>query len=273
MAIKNLAAIETALGMKAGEFETMYKSTDEVTVDIDKLEIMPKSAFEERLKNERKAEYDKGKNVGIEIKAKEVLTAFALDLPKETPMSEIAEKVTNSIISTHKLPVDGKVKELTEDKRKLGETIQELQGKITGLETGYKQKEAIYKVETTIKEKMPTNGMILEPNKLSILFKTEYNPKLNDEGKIVLHSPDGEVLKNKQTQNPLTIDEVLPDWQKPYVGKAGGGAGRGDESGNNGVDKSMDDFIKEMDEKGILANTPAFNAERRKRFPITSKKV
>jgi hypothetical protein len=265
MAIKNLSALESALGLPAGEFKKMYDDTEEKEIPLTDIEIMKKADFETRLKNERTTEFAKGKTAGIEIGTKEIVKAFGVEIEKDLPGDKVAEKIKDHIITAAKLPAEPKIKELENDKKILASKLAEKETEITTLQTGFKQKESGMKIDGFVREKMPVKGMVLDPNRLSLLFKTDFNPKLDEDGKTIVFHKDGVVMKNPKTMNPMTIDEILPEWQKTFEGKAGGGKGGSDELGTGGAN-DMDAFIEEMKQKGIKPNTPDFNKERRERF-------
>jgi len=225
---------------------------------------MKKTDFSERLKNERKTAEDKGKTIGMEVRTKDFIAGLGIDIDKSEAIDKIVEAAKTKIVADAKIAPAEKEKEWLKEKAILNGNIERLTGEKTSLETGYKQEREVRQINESIIGKMPKKGMVLEPERLAVLFKQDYTPELV-EGKVVFRK-DGEILKNGTTQNPLTIEELLPDWQKPFVGKASGGKGGDDEPGTGGGGANeWDDFVKEMEGKGHKVGTKEFNEQRRAR--------
>jgi hypothetical protein len=67
-------------------------------------------------------------------------------------------------------------------------------------------------------------------------------------------------MKNPSTMSPLTIGEIMTEFQTSYIEKPDGGDGGGDGNGA-GKPGSYEAFVKEMTGKNILEGSSAFAEE------------
>lgn len=262
--IKNIATIETALGLKPGEFDIFYKAPEEKEIDLTNIAIVPKSDYEVMSKADFAARLENQKTSAQEIMIKEARTKFNLDFTGKT-IDKFAEALKKKAIEEAGVTPDKKVLELTKDLETVRGNLTEYENKYKNLETTVKQKETAFTIDSTINAALPKVKTKIPVQDLGVLFKTKYKPAVNDSGALVFHNDKGEVLKNTTTMNPLSVSEVMNDFQTPYIETPAGGDGGGD---NHGQAKpgTYDAFVKEMEKENKLEGTQGFVNEMKKRM-------
>lgn len=259
MAIKNLADIEKKLGLNPGEFKTFYEDAAEKEVDISGLEIVKKTDLELRMTNIR----EEAKTAGLEVAVKNAREKLGLDFTGKT-IDNLVDAYGKKVLADAKIDPDKKVIELTTDLDALRKNNEAIVKERDELKTTFKQKEDSYKVQSTILGKLPKTNTIIAPEEMAVLFNTKYSPKLGDNGALLFHDSTGAVMKNPTTLNPMTIDEIVPEFQTPYMKPASGGGGGGDNAGAKGG--TWEAFDKEMETAGISVNSEKYNQEMQKRI-------
>lgn len=253
--IKNLKEILEPLGMKEEDFKAQYEATEEHEIPVKDYVIEKKADQEAKIENIKKIE----RTAAVEIAVKEARTKLNLDFTGKT-IDNLVDAFGKKVLADAKIAPDAKVVELTGDLEKLRTANKTWEDKYTGLENTFKQKEKESTVNSTVLTSMPKVKTKIPVADMAIIFNTKYKPLLNDEGKLVFHNEKGEVLKNEKTLNPKTIDEVMLEFQDPYIEKVPGGGGGGDGTGQ-AKPGTIEAFNKEMEAKGIKIGTTAYNDE------------
>lgn len=268
--IKNIEAVETALGLQPGEFKTMYESADEKELPVADYSIEKKSDLDTRIKNLEKAKYDEGKIAGDEIVKKDFAKAFGIDISgeksKKANVDFFKTEISTKILADAKIEPSKKIAELEADKQKALGMVGEWETKYTGLESSFKERENSYKVSEAIKSKLPASVKTKIPlSDMATLYGLKRNPKMDAEGRIVIHGEDGQVMKNEKTLSPLTIEEDMLNWQTQYLEAAAGG-GRGGDNPGQAKQGTLEAFDKEMKDASINVGSQKYNEEMRNRI-------
>ena len=271
--IKNIAAIETSLGMESGSFKTLYEAPEEKEIDLTPYEIVKKADLETRMKNYSNEEFTKKKGAILEIYNKEVFRdVFGMTIDKTTDAKELAALAKAKILADAKITPDAKVTELQTDLEKMRANAAEWEKKHGDLANATAAEKKQFQIESTIVSEMPSVKTKIPVQDMKALFQMKYKPAYNDAGILVFHNDKGEVLKNQATLNPLTIKEVMAEFQTPYIEAASGGSGGGDNPAQ-GKEGSYDAFAKEMETKGIKVGSKDFTDEMRKRIAAKTLKM
>ncbi|MGR3221307.1 MAG: hypothetical protein ACUZ8H_16040 [Candidatus Anammoxibacter sp.] len=252
--IKNITDLEKSLKLKEGTLTEAIKSEDEVEVPISELVIRTKEEEESRNTNLK----SESRTVGIEMAVKKVRTDLGLEFTGKTA-ENLAEAVKIKTLEDAKIEPDKKILDLEKDKA-------DLQKNIVGLGQDLEKQKSLFvaekntrKIDEQILKSINKETTIPKANILT-LFKAEYGTALNDK-EVVEISKHGEVLKDKTTLNTKSIDEIMTDYLTPYLKKAGGGAGEGDDPKNKGKAGTMEAFIETQEKLGNKPGTEKFNRE------------
>jgi hypothetical protein len=265
--IKNLKDIETALGLKEGEFKTLYEDKEEKEIPISDFEITPKKDYETRIKNIEKSKYDEGKTVGVETTKKEIREAFGVDFSKKIEIPELKNVISSKIIEDAKIEPDKKVKELQTDLEKMRGNYETEKQSRERIENEFKQKEKTRTINTNVLSLLPKETIIPVEEAAELALRKAASdgivPDMSESGGIIFKKGD-EILKDKNLV-PLKADEVLKNYFSPYIKPATGGDGGKDNPGQGGPG-SFQAFGDEMATKGIKENSAEFNSEMNKRI-------
>lgn len=260
--IKNLKDIETALGLKEGEFKTLYEDAAEKEIDITKLEIIPKDDYATRIANIKK---DAG-IAAVEIAVKEARTKKGLDFTGKT-IDNLLDAFGTKTLADAKVEPDKKVAELTTDLATMkGNYEKELQLR-TGLETTYKQKDAAQKISSVVMGALPKE-LILEAADAAELTLRKASaagitPEISDAGDVVFKKGD-QIMKDTNLV-PLKGDVVLKEYYSAFIKPASGGSGGQDNPGQAKAG-TMEAFVNEMAKQNVNEGSAKFNEEMSKRI-------
>lgn len=258
--IKNLDTIAAALGTTAEDFKKMYDDKEEKEIDISGLEIVKKDDLATRIANERKA----AATASIEVTIKEARTKYGLDFTGKN-IDSFAEAFKAKTLEEAKIAPDKKVAEVQKDFEAMKGNFEKVSGELAQVKQTFQEKENNFKIESTILGKLPKTNTIIPTEEIALIFKSKFNPKLDDKGSIVFHDSNGEVLKNKTTLSPLTMDEIVTEFQTPYIKPATGGGGGVDTPGQAKAG-SFEAFNEEMEKAGNSTGSTKYNEEMKKRL-------
>ena len=271
--IKNISEIESSLGLPAGEFKKMYEDKAEREIPLTDFEIVKKADLQDRMKNYANDEFKKKKDSILEIYNKEVFRdVFGMEIDKTEDSKSLAAKAREKILLDAKIEPSKKVQELESDLNKLRENSKGWETKHNELVSQMAKEKQQYQIEGTVSNALPKVKTKIPLQDMKVLFELKYKPALNESGQIVFHNDKGEVLKNASTLNPKTIDEVMAEFQTPYIETASGGSGGSDNPGQV-KEGGYDAFAKEMESKGISVGSQAFNVEMRSRIAAKTLKM
>mgnify|MGYP000874606544 CR=1 FL=1 len=240
----------------------------EIIIETTDLVIKPKTEFETYLSNLKKEEYNNGKVAGSEMTIKEAREKYGLSFEGKT-IDNFAEALKAKVIADAKIEPTQKIKELENDKEKLQAIAKEWETKHNDLLSTFENEKKQGRIERELLSKLPKDGLAIPSEDLLLILKTKN--EFDVDGNSIVVKKGGEVLKNQNTLNPITLDEYLPEIIKPYIIKRNGG--NGEESGGSAKAGTIEAFIKEMSANNITQGSQAFNAEMQKRIKDGTLKV
>ena len=260
MAIKNLDAVASAIGMDVDTLKAAIESEDAQSIEIPEMVRMTQTDFDERLENTRK----ESKTAGVEIAIKEARSKLGLEFQGKTMENLLTayETKLKADFAPDAEP-DKKVAELTKDIETLRGNLAKKDDEINEIKTNFKKESVNRTINDKIIGAVPENT-IIPAGDIAQLFRTKVDVDINDEGAMIFKK-NGEVLKNPTTLSPMGLNDVLGDFVSPYLKKASGGGGGDDEPGNLKAG-SFEAFVKEMSAKGVDSNSLAFSEEMQKRI-------
>ncbi len=260
--IKNISEIETALGLKPGELQEAFAGTEEKVIDITGLEIVKKEDYTARISNLK----SEAANAAVEMAIKKARTDSGLEFQGKT-MENLLGAYKNKVLAEANLNPDKRVVELEKDFGLMRTNYENANKQLADIKTEFQQKENARNIDALVvsklSEKLPNPKIPMQD--VVTIFKTKNKIQVNENGGIVFVDDKGEVMKNPSTLNPITIDEVLPDFVTPYASLPEGGGGGGDNP-TQSKKGTFQAFMEEMDKAGIKENTAKFNEEMNSRL-------
>ena len=260
--IKNLAAIESAIGLSAGDFDKLYKDPAEKEIDMsgifigkkDEYEVIPKADYTTRITNIKQEGITQGFTQGEEVTKKALKKAFGIDVAgaKKMEPDEFAAAAREKIIKDANLPPDEKIRQFEIDKAELVKRAEKAEQRATGLESDYKKKEKQQKISNVIFGALPKDLIIERDEAAELTIKRAkaagISFDIDDTTGAVVFKKGDEVMKdaNRNYEKP---DVVLKDYFAPYVKQTSGGGGGGDDPGKR-KSSTMEAFMKEMADAG-----------------------
>jgi len=260
--IKNLNEIEQSLGIEAGKLTEMISSEDELTVDLSSKVIFNKDDYETRINNIKK----ETSNAAVEIAIKNARKDLGLDFQGKT-MENLLNTYKEKIEAESKIEPEERYSKLKTEFEKLQDVSKGFQEKYTGLEQTVKKQSQDREINTKLLKSIPENITIPKDDVLAIL-KTRNEFNIGEDGFEIIK--DGVVLRNETTRNPLSVDEYMQSFIKPYLKPVEGGKG---DDGGKGQAKagSFEAFEKEMSDKGF--NSQEMSLEMQKRIKDGTLKI
>lgn len=260
--IKNISEIESALGLKSGELQQAFTDSEEKVIDISGFEIVKKDDYTTRISNIR----SEAANAAVEMAIKKARNDSGLEFQGKT-MENLLGAYKNKVLAEANLNPDKRVTELEKDLGLMRTNYETATKQLEEVKTEFKQKENARNIDSLVvsklSEKLPNPKIPMQD--VVTIFKTKNKIQVNENGGIVFVDDKGEVRKNPSTLNPITIDEVLPDFVTPYASLPEGGGGGGD-SPTQSKKGTFQSFLEEMDKAGIKENTTKFNEEMNNRI-------
>jgi hypothetical protein len=256
MAVTNLEMLEQSIGLEPGKLQEMITSEEEHSLTLDNYVITTKDDLmtkEENIKRE-------AKQAGLEIAIKKARNDLGLDFEGKKTLEPLLEAYAKKIEAEAKKDPNEKYDSLKSDFEKLQGMNAEWEQKYMNLENTYKQREQTRTINEKLLNAISDNTTIPKEDILAIA-KARTDFKVGENGIEIIK--DGQVLKNEQNLNPLTVDEYMKDFVKPYLKPVEGGAG-GKDSRSGANETSFEMFEKRMEEKGINVGSSEYNAEMSK---------
>ena len=251
--INNLDSLEKSLGLESGKLQEMISSEEEHSLSLDNYIIDTKdniSLREENLKKE-------AKQAGLEIAIKNARNDLGLEFEGKKDLNPLLEAYKSKIESEAKVEPNERYDTLLKDFKALQVTRQEWEDKFNNLDSTYKQKEQQRTIDSNLLKSIPDNTTIPKDDILAIL-KSRTDFQVGEKGVEVLKN--GQVVKNEQTLDPLSLNDYMTTFVKPYLKEPQGGAG-GKDSKSGGNETSLDLFDKRMEAQGINVGSAQYNAE------------
>lgn len=259
MAIKNIEQVEEAIGVEKGKLSEMISSDDEHEVDLTGRVFQSKEDHDAKMINIKK----EAGTAAVEIAVKEARKTLNYEFTGKT-IDNLLSAHSDKVLADAKIEPDKKYDILKTDFVTLQTNLTKKTEEFDAYKLDVQGDTVKRKNESKVMKAIPSDDKLIIPGAAAmVLFNQQYTVSQNEEGKDVIKNAAGEILKNKDNLNPLTLAEVMPDFIKPYVKKAEGGAGKGDETGE-AKEGTYEAFEKEMEKKEIRGE--ALNIEMQKRI-------
>lgn len=255
---EKITLLEKTLRLPEGSLKAAITDEKEVDIELPTLKVYTEEEENTRIENVRK----EAKTAGVEMAVKEARNKLGLQFEGKT-IDNLLEHHSKKVLADAKIEPEKKVKELQDDNEKLRTNLTQIQTDFDNFKLNSKKERDSIETENVILSKIPQNTLIPQKDVLTV-FKANFGIEKDETGNIVFKK-NNEVLKNKTTLSPLTLDEVMNDFITPYIKPVQGGAGGGDDTGKD-KPGSIQAFQKEMEEKGIAAGSVDFNKEMNKRL-------
>lgn len=269
--IKNIADVESALGLQPGEFKTMYEDKEEKEIPVSNYEIVKKEDYATRVENIKTEAIKTGRTAERETTAKELKKVYGVDIEGKDlfkVVGTIVDTVKTKTLEDAKIEPTAKVKELTADLATMKGNYEKVLQEKTGLETTFKQKETAQKINQTVLNDIPKE-FIIPADKAARLAMEEAAANgivatVSEEGDVVFKKGD-QIMKDANLV-PLKAGVVLKDFLSPYAKKAVDGGGGGGDNAATGGPGSIAAFDKEMAAAGNNPGSSAYNREMQTRI-------
>lgn len=246
----------------------------EVAITDENILLFTKEENEKRLKNVETSSYNKGKKDGVEIEWKETKRKLGLDIDGKNG-DEIIDAFRVKILADAKIEPSKKIQELEADMAKLKSNLLIAEEEKTKLKTSFELKEKEGKINSVIFNSIPEKAIneTISRNDISALFKANgYGVDIQDGKEIVLFN--GEVMKDQKTLEPVAVKPIIEKFvtDKGLL-KPTGGAGGGDATPGQHTPGTLEAFNKEMADKDIKFNSPAYIKEMQSRIKDKTLKI
>lgn len=271
--IENLTDLEKFVTLPEGKtLKDLIDSDEKVKVDLNEDLVIKTKAENETFVNNLKSE---SKLAGEEIAVKtlkqanpDTLTFEGKSVEKlfnhlNTTLETATTTAVDKALKEAKIEPNQKIDGLNKDLDQLRNNLANKTTEFESLVQSNRVKDQTHDINTSILNKFSNEGTISKGDRL-LIFNSRFTPKKNEDGLTVFHK-DGQVMKNNTTMSPLTIEEVMPDFDKAFAKPNTGGGGGGDDTGG-GKAGSFDAFEKEMEKAGKKTGSVEFNEEMSKRI-------
>lgn len=193
---------------------------------------------------------------GLEIAVKQYREEFGFE---GRSIDKLIDAVKSKTLEEAKI-------EPTEQLKKIQSTLQEKETALQSALSRVNDKDAefkSYKNQTKLDQKLdgliPANT-ILPKEDIKLILKNKLKFDFDEEGNVLALDAMGNVIKDTTTANPKDAKSVIEAFfqdNQSYLKPIEGGSGGGDSTPGAGK-KSIDDFIKEQNDKGIKPNSKEF---------------
>lgn len=232
--------------------EALESNPNEIKLDFDGTirTTEEDSVFVENQKKEARKE-------GIEISVKQFREKYGFEGRTIEKLIEAVEKKT---LEEAKIEPTEQIKKLQKTLDEKETALQNALEQVNKKENEFKTFVNQNKIDSLVNSLIPENT-ILPKEDIKLILKNKLKFDTDENGSVLVLGEDGSPLKDKTTANPRNAKDVIDDFFKDnqsYLKSYSGGSGAGDSS-NSGSKKSIDDFIKEQQDKGVKPNSTEFN--------------
>lgn len=245
MAIDNIEQIEESLGIEKGKLTEMITSNENHTIDLSPLVIEKKEIYEERISNIKKEEFKHGQEKFF----KNVRDAFGLEIQGKTPENLITGLKT--FVETEKekggAEPEEKYKTLKADFEKLQNNLVAKETEFDTFKTNIEKEKEANEIKSEFTKHIPSNTLVA-PNTIFVEAREKGYSLEKEDGKIVVKL-NGETQKDEKTLSPISVEAFVKNFATPYVKKADGGNGGGDDTPPSKAG-SFEAFEKEAEKAG-----------------------
>lgn len=226
MALENIKELETQLGLEEGKLSEMIASEEKHTIDLKELVIEKKSIYDERVSNIKKEEFKHGQDKFF----KTVRESFGLDITGKTPENLIEGLKTYVEAEKEKggAEPEEKYKTLKADFVKLQGNFTEKENELTTYKQTVEKNNELAEIKGEFTRHIPANT-IVGKSTIFVEAKEKGYSFEKEDGKTVVKL-NGEIQKDEKTLSPISVESFVTNFITPYVKKAEGGSGEGDDT-------------------------------------------
>jgi hypothetical protein len=240
----------------------------EITIETPDLVVKQKSEYDIYITNLDKEAYSRGKAAGLEMPLKEARDKHGLTFEGKT-LDNFAEALKAKVLAESKIEPSKQISELTSDKEKLQAIAKEWESKHNTLLTTFEGEKKNGRIERELLSMLPKDGLSIPNEDLLLILKSRNEFDLD--GQNIVIKKGGELVRNPNTLNPVSLEELLPELIKPYIVTRKGGMGEVYDAADKAG--TIEGFMKEMQTKGIAENSSTFNSELAKRMKDGTLKI
>lgn len=243
MALENIAEIESSLGIEAGKLKEMIASEESHTIDLSTRIILDKPTYEERIANIKK----ESATTAIEMAVKEQRNTLGLEFTGKT-MENLVTAIKSKVESEATVAPEEKYKALKTDFEKLQSNYTEKESEFTNFKTNIEKQNQLSEIKNDFTKHIPANTLVSKATIFTEAKEKGFSFE-KEEGKTVVKDASGNIIKDDKTYAPIDLAVWVVNFSAPYVAKAAGGNGGGDDvpAGKAG---SFEAFEKEAQKAG-----------------------
>jgi|JI9StandDraft_1071089.scaffolds.fasta_scaffold06493_12 DNA-binding transcriptional MerR regulator len=215
------------------------------------------------VENHKKDARKEGLQIALRTKADEL--GLSIDGSKRN-LDDVLEAVKKKAIEEAKIEPNEQVKKLQDQLTAKESALQNALKNVTAKETEFNSFKNQSVIDSTIDGFIPDN-IALSKADIKLIIKNKMTFDVEN-GQVVVKDAQGNIVKNPTTADVMPVKDVLDNFFKDnqtYLKPVDGGRGEGD-SKNKGNKQSLDDFIKEQQDKGVNTATPEFQEELNSRI-------
>lgn len=253
MAIENLGAVAKAAGISEESLKNAIESEESVSVELneDRVVYDSKEDFDTYIGNVKK----EASTASLEIAIKNARNENGLEFQGKT-MDNLVNAIKEKALADAQIEPNAKISELNKDLESLRGQLQTKESEFTELQDRFKREGQERSINNKILDALPKEGTTIGQDDLLTLFKSQHQVELSDDGNVVIKK-NGQVMKD-HLMSPMGLNDVINSFTTPYIKKAEGGRGKGNEKGSAKAG-TLDAFIKEMADKDIASGSQEFN--------------
>lgn len=256
MAIENIEAVETSLGLDKGTLSTAIESEDKVTIEV------PKGKFVDPETHVIKSNEDhetfltnvrtEAKQAGVEIAVKEARSASGLEFEGKT-IDNLLKAHSDKVLKDANIEPEAKVKELGVDLDSLRDRNTTLQGQLDQMVKDGQVKDNQRKIDSDILGGIPDN-LTLSKGQIMTLLKSDYDITQQDGVTVVMQN--GEVLKD-DNRSPVKLGDIITKFSAGFAKGNEGGTG-GDDTKLKAKAGTLEAFTEAQVDAGNNVGSEAF---------------
>lgn len=194
---------------------------------------------------------------GLEIAVKQYREEFGF---KGRSIDNLIEAVKNKTLEEAKIEPSEKLKKANEKLQEKETALRNALRKVTEIENDFSSYKDDSKIDRKLDSYIPDN-VILPREDMKLILKNKLNFGITEDGRVGSLDESGNFKKNQTTADVMDAKDVVEDFFKSnqqYV-KGVQGGGSGSDSGSSDSKQTMDEFIKEQQDKDIQVNSEEFN--------------
>ncbi len=266
--LKNISSIEQFLKLPEGSLKAAIESEEEIEVGLPEGLITMTEEDKSIRETNLKREHEKA---GAEIAIKEYRNKLGLQFEGKT-MDNLLTAYEESIKSKQTEEPNKRIKSLESDLEQMRTNFQTKQQEVESLSGQISSIKNESVINNTIMQSLPEGAALsISKDDVFMLFKSKNNIGV-EEGKVVLLDGD-QIVKDPTSLEPISINDKMQEFIKPYVKAVEGGSGGGDEPGAGSTGDDFESFMEEMEGQNISANSERFNQEMNKRIAAGTLKM